>query len=132
MLSDQVHSQNLPDGEPLIAASAAMRRVLEQVRVAIQQAGHVFISGELGSGRETVARAIHQGSMRNGGQFIKVDCSRNPPQYVEKLLFATGGDGSETGVERRTLERVRPESALFQCLGGTLFLQNVGDLPART
>jgi two-component system nitrogen regulation response regulator NtrX len=135
MLSDQVYSLNPPDGEPLIAASAAMRRVLEQVRAAIEQPGHVFISGELGSGRETVARAIHQGIVRpakNEAQFIKVDCARNPPQDLEKLLFATAGNGSETGVERRTLERVRPESALFQSLGGTLFLQNVGDLSART
>src|SRR5437773_9968705 len=88
--SDQIYPHNYPDGEPLIVAmSAAMRRVLEQVRDATEQAGHVFISGELGSGRETIARAIHNGSARSGGQFVKVDCARNPPQDLEKLLFAT-------------------------------------------
>jgi two-component system nitrogen regulation response regulator NtrX len=129
MLSDQ-YSSEVAEREPMIAISPAMRRVLEQVQRAIEQTGHILISGELGSGRETVARAIHEGSSE--GQFVRVDCAGIPPNDLEKLLFGTAGHSSDAGVERRSLERVRREGALYQSCGGTLFLQNVADLSART
>jgi two-component system nitrogen regulation response regulator NtrX len=109
-----------------------MRRVMEQVQRAAQETSHVFLCGEPGTGRETLARTIHAQSRTSAGPFIKVDCAKNPPQDPERLLFATSGNGNQAGGERRSLERVRRGGQLYQSKGGTLFLQNIVDLSART
>ena len=128
----QSNGQTLSQDEKLIGLSPAMRQVMEQVHRAAQDTAHVFVCGEPGCGRETVARAIHQQSRTSAGPFIKLDCAKSLPQDLEKLLFATAGSGNESGAERRLLERVRPESHLYQSRGGTLFLQNILDVSART
>jgi DNA-binding NtrC family response regulator len=130
MLLDQAPSRDGSQGEHLIGVSAAMRQVIGQVGTAAVELLNVLVCGEPGSGRETIARAIHSQSRSNAGAFIKVDCAKNPPD-LEALLFATSGDRNQTRPERRTLERVRRDSLLYQSRGGTLFLQNVVDLPAR-
>ena len=107
-----------------------MRQVIEQVRRAAPEIVNVLVCGEPGSGRETIARVIHSQSQSNTGAFIKVDCAKNS-QDLEALLFATPGRGNQAGAERRALERVRRSSHLYQSKGGTLFLRNVVDLPAR-
>lgn len=110
--------------------SAAMRQVMEQVsRIALDRQ-HVVVSGEPGTGREMVARAIHAQSRPAEGPFVKLDCAKSLPPDLERMLFATAGQGS-VGAERRALERVRRNAHLFQSIGGTLFLQNVADIPAR-
>ena len=118
------------NSEPLMGPSPAMRHVLEQVARAAAGSLHVLISGEPGTGREMIARALHAQSRWAGGPFVKVDCAKNPPQDLEATLFATTGRG-HANVERRTIERVRRTAQLFQSKGGTLFLQNVADIPAR-
>jgi DNA-binding NtrC family response regulator len=107
-----------------------MRQVIEQVGTAAIEPLNVLVCGEPGSGRETIARAIHSQGRSNAGAFIKVDCAKNP-QDLEVLLFATSGNRHQARPERRTLERIRRDSLLYQSKGGTLFLQNVIDLPAR-
>jgi two-component system nitrogen regulation response regulator NtrX len=107
-----------------------MRQVMEQVSRAATQSVHVLVSGEEGTGRETIAREIHARSRSGAGPFVKVDCAKNSPE-IEGVLFATSGLGYQVGAERRSLERVRPPAHLYQSKGGTLFLQNVIDLPAR-
>ncbi len=118
-------------GERLIGASPAMQRVMQQVSRAAAESVHVLVSGEPGTGRETIARAIHAQSSSTPGPFIQVDFAKNLPQDLERLLFATSGKGNQSGVERRSLERIDRPSHLYQSRGGTLFLQNVIDLPAR-
>lgn len=108
-----------------------MRQVMEQVSRAAAQSVHVLVSGEVGTGRETIAREIHARSRSSAGPFVKVDCAKNSPQELEGVLFATPGLGYQVGAERRSLERVRPPAHLYQSRGGTLFLQNVIDLPAK-
>lgn len=115
-------------GERLITSSAAMRYVMQEVARAAERPVNVLLSGERGTGRETLARAIHARSRQNQGPFIVVDCSRCSPQDLEAQLFATTGN---VAIERRSLERVRRTAQLFLSKGGTLFLQNVVDLPAR-
>jgi two-component system nitrogen regulation response regulator NtrX len=123
-------SSVIVNGERLIGASDAMRQVMLQVARAAGESAHILVSGEPGTGRETIARAIHAQSARPG-PFVKVDCAGHLPQDLEESLFATSGKGNQSGVERRSLERIGPSSLLYQSLGGTLFLQGVVDLPAR-
>ena len=106
-----------------------MRFVMQEITRAAERLVHVLLSGEPGTGRQIIARTIHAHSPFNEGPFIVVDCARRAPNELEAQLFATGGN--RAGVERRSLERVRRTAVLLQSKGGTLFLQNVADLPAR-
>src|SRR5437762_134059 len=95
---------DLSEGEQLIGVSAAMRQLLEQVQRAALERVNILVCGEPGSGRETIARAIHAQSQLNGGAFVKVDCAKNRAHDLEALLFATSGDGNQAGAERCALE----------------------------
>lgn len=116
-------------GERLITTSAAMRYVVQEISRAASTAVHVLLSGERGTGRETLARLLHARSRFGQGPFVAVDCAKCSAHDLERQLFAT--EGNHTGVERRGLERVRRTAQLFQSKGGTLFLKNIVDLPAR-
>src|SRR5213075_2940803 len=98
MLRDQTSSRGLPQSERLISSSPAMQQVVEQVQRAALDAVNVLVCGEPGSGRETIARAIHSQSHARAGSFIKVDCAKNP-QDLEDLLFATSGNGNQRSEE---------------------------------
>lgn len=111
-------------GEHLITASAAMRFVLQEIARAAERSVHVLLSGEQGTGRETLARAIHARTRQGHGPFVAVDCAKYSPQDLEAILFGTSGLGT-------SIERVRRNAQLFLSKGGTLFLQNAVDLPAR-
>ena len=111
-----------------MTSSAAMRYVMQEIARAAERSVHVLLSGERGTGREMLARAIHARSRHSTGPFIALDCAKCTPHDLETQLFATSGHGT---VERRSLERVRRTAQLFLSKGGTLFLQNIVDLPAR-
>jgi len=85
----------------------------------------VLITGETGSGKELIARAIHKKSHRAGRAFIRVNCAAIPPSLVASELFGHER-GAFTGALHRRLGRF--ESAN----GGTIFLDEIGDLPADT
>ena len=108
-----------------------MRQVMEQVSRAAAESVHVLVSGEVGTGRETIAREIHARGRSSAGPFVKVDCAKSSPQELEGILFATSGLAYQVATDRRSFERVRPPAQLYQSKGGTLFLQNVIDLPAK-
>lgn len=116
-------------GDRLITGSAAMRYVMQEIGRAAERSVNVLLSGERGTGRETLARAIHARSKQNQGPFVALDCSKCSPQDLETQLFATSGNQGAT--ERRSVERVRRTSQLFLSKGGTLFIQHIVDLPAR-
>ena len=113
----------------LIAVSPAMRQVVQDIAGVAERSMHVLLSGEPGSGREIIARTIHARSRSTDGPFIRIDCAALTPQEMESQLFGTTGNRS--GVERRSLERIRRSSQLFNAKNGTLFLQNVVELPVR-
>lgn len=127
-MNTQIRSFDTFD-ERLITASAAMRYVMQEVARAAERSVHVLLSGERGTGRETLARAIHARGPHNGGPFVAIDCAKCSAHDLEAQFFATVGHHGP--VERRSLERVRRTAQLFQSKGGTLFLQNIVDLPAR-
>ena len=109
----------------LIGQSPALHRVLEQVDLVAGTPSTVLISGETGTGKELVARAIHQRSERRKGLFVVVNCAALPETLVESELFGHE-KGAFTGAIARRAGRFE------QADGGTLFLDEVGELPLET
>ncbi len=111
--------------EEIVGSSTALRRVLALVERVAPTDSTVLISGETGSGKELIARAIHKKSHRAGRAFIRVNCAAIPSSLVASELFGHE-KGAFTGALQRRLGRF--ESAN----GGTIFLDEIGDLPAET
>lgn len=121
----------LPDETPagLAGTSPAMRSVMDLVQRASPGRCGILICGERGTGRETIARAIHA----NGGSrrpFVPIDCSLASPDDLEAHIFGVRSR-RQAPVDRRNLERIGRDSLLLDARGGVLFLENVTDLPAR-
>src|ERR1700736_2382973 len=111
--------------EEIVGSSEALRRVLAQVSKVAPTDSTVLILGETGTGKELIARAIHNRSKRSNRAFIRVNCAAIPASLIASELFGHER-GSFTGATQRRLGRF--ESAD----GGTIFLDEVGDLPAET
>jgi len=110
-------------GLEMVGAGAAMQRLFELVRRAAASEGRVLVTGENGTGKELVARALHQGSHRKNGPFVKVNCAAVPAELIESELF-----GHEKGAFTGAVAARRGKFELAD--GGTLFLDEVGDMPA--
>jgi two-component system response regulator HydG len=105
------------------ARSPAMRRIVRRALVAARSSGPVILQGETGSGKEVLARAIHLASARHAGPFVPVNCAAIPNELLESELFGHAR-GAFSGA---TADR----SGLFEAAaGGTLLLDEIGDLPA--
>jgi formate hydrogenlyase transcriptional activator len=111
--------------EEIIGSSESIRQVLGQVSKVAPTDSTVLILGETGTGKELIARAIHNRSKRSSRAFIRVNCAAIPASLIASELFGHE-KGSFTGALQRRLGRF--ESAD----GGTIFLDEVGDLPAET
>jgi transcriptional regulator with GAF, ATPase, and Fis domain len=106
----------------ILGRSPALERVLHQVEMVASTDANVLILGESGSGKELIARAIHQRSARSHKPLIKVNCGSIPHELFESEFFGHVR-GSFTGAVRDRLGR-------FQLAdGGTLFLDEVGEIP---
>jgi two-component system, NtrC family, nitrogen regulation response regulator NtrX len=99
-------------------AAAAVRAQIERVA---PTGSRVLITGPSGSGKETVARLIHQDSKRSEGPFVVVNCSALPAERLEIELFGTDGEA--------TADSLRVSGAFEMAHGGTLVLKEVADLP---
>jgi DNA-binding NtrC family response regulator len=111
-------------GSLLLGDSMAMRRVRDQIRLCAATPGRVLITGETGTGKEVVARAIHAQSERKLGPWIAVNCAAVPSELIESELF-----GHEKGAFTGALRTRRGK--FEQADGGTLFLDEIGDMPAH-
>ena len=108
--------------ERVVAQSSAMKRVLQTVRDLSANESNVLIEAESGTGKELIARAIHETSPRGTGAFVPVDCGALPEGIIEGELFGYVR-GAFTGA-------VRDSTGLFRSAhGGTLFLDEIGELP---
>jgi len=123
-----------PSREPLIrqmprclsdlhAGDAAMDRVVTRLRKVIDHDLAILIQGETGTGKEWLARAIHEESSRRGGPFVAVNCSAIPETLIESELFGYQS-GAFTGARREG-----HTGHVRQACGGTLFLDEIGDMP---
>jgi len=112
----------VPEAERIIGADRGLRQVWDAVRLVAPTDAAVLIHGETGTGKELVARAIHDRSKRNHAPYVKVNCAAIPAGLLESELFGHER-GAFTGALAQTTGR-------FQLADrGTLFLDEVGDLP---
>jgi DNA-binding NtrC family response regulator len=118
-------------GAPVIGGAPAMRPVMDLVHRAGAGQCAILICGERGTGREFIARAIHANSTHRDGPFVKVDCAAPDPDEVERQLFGVLVRRGTNTPERRSLERVRRQSRIYEAGGGFLLLENVTELSAR-
>ena len=115
-------SQRQEISEVVIGEASGLKDVMERVELVATTNTPVLILGETGSGKEVIARAIHQRSGRAQGPVVRVNCGAIPPELVDSELFGhekgsfTGAVGSRQGWFERAS-------------GGTLFLDEVGELP---
>jgi transcriptional regulator with PAS, ATPase and Fis domain len=107
-----------------VACSPAMQRIFRLVDTLQHSEATVLITGESGTEKEVVARAIHQRSVRGGGAFVAVNCGALPGDLLESELFGHVR-GAFTGAVRDRVGRFELASR------GTLFLDEIGDLPPQ-
>jgi DNA-binding NtrC family response regulator len=108
----------------LLGGSQALERVLKQARSAAATSATVLLCGENGTGKEMLARAIHQESPRAAGPFVAVSCAALPETLIESELF-----GHEKGSFTSATQTRKGRFELAN--GGTLFLDEIGELSAQ-
>jgi DNA-binding NtrC family response regulator len=116
-------NDGLPPGfAGLVGQSGALRRVLQQVETVALSDATVLLLGETGTGKELVARAVHQASRRAGRPFVRLNCAAIPTGLLESELFGHE-KGAFTGAIAPKVGRLELAEE------GTLFLDEVGDIP---
>jgi DNA-binding NtrC family response regulator len=105
----------------MIGSSPAIRMIFDKIAKTAPTAGRVLITGDNGTGKELVARAIHDHSKRKEGPFIKLNCAAIPSELIESELF-----GHEKGAFTGATQQRRGKFELAD--SGTLFLDEVGDM----
>jgi len=111
--------------EEIVGSSPALRRVLDQVEKVAVTESTVLIMGETGTGKELIARAIHNRSKRASRAFVSVNCAAIPPSLIASELFGHE-KGAFTGAIQRRVGRFESAES------GTLFLDEIGELPPET
>jgi two-component system, NtrC family, nitrogen regulation response regulator NtrX len=111
--------------QAMVGDSPAMQQLRQQVEMAAPTNGRVLILGENGTGKELVARTIHQSSRRKNGAFVEVNCAAIPEELIESELFGHMR-GAFTGA-------VSDKPGRFeQAHGGTIFLDEIADMSLKT
>lgn len=111
--------------EEIVGASPALKAVLARIDKVAPTDSIVFITGETGTGKELVARAIHKRSPRAARAFVSVNCAAIPASLIASELFGHE-KGAFTGAHQRRLGRFELAE------GGTIFLDEIGELPLET
>src|SRR6201997_3181703 len=119
-LENELHSEiSFPD---MVGKSSALRRLLQQIETVAPSDSTVLILGETGTGKELIARAVHQLSRRKDKPLIRVNCTSIPKELFESEFFGHA-KGAFTGA-------IKDRAGRFEAAaGGTLFLDEVGEIP---
>lgn len=134
VLKDQLYKENLvlkeeidrsSMFEEIVGASPALQKVLSRVSKVARTDSTVLITGETGTGKELIARAVHKRSARSERAFVSVNCAAIPQSLLAAELFGHE-KGAFTGALQRRLGRFELAD------GGTIFLDEIGDLPGET
>jgi transcriptional regulator with GAF, ATPase, and Fis domain len=134
LLRDQLYKENLALRdevdrvsmfEEILGTSQALQAVVSRVIKVAPTDSSVLITGETGTGKELIARAIHKRSMRSQRAFVSVNCAALAPSLISSELFGHE-KGAFTGATQRRLGRFELAN------GGTIFLDEVGELPTDT
>jgi len=133
-LKDQLHDENLALREQIdhafmfeeiVGSSPALQTVLSRIVKVAPTDSTVLITGETGTGKELIARAIHKRSQRSARAFISVNCASIPASLIASELF-----GHEKGAFTGAMQRHQGRFELAH--SGTIFLDEIGELPAET
>src|ERR1700758_2834075 len=133
-LKDRLHDENLALREQIdqtfmfeeiVGSSPALQTVLSSIVKVAPTDSTVLITGETGTGKELIARAIHKHSRRSGQAFISVNCASIPSSLIASELF-----GHEKGAFTGAVQRRQGRFEMAH--SGTIFLDEVGELPAET
>ena len=133
-LKDQLYNENIALREEIdrssmfeeiVGESPALQAVLTRVAKVGPTDSTVLVTGETGTGKELIARAIHKRSRRAARAFVSVNCAAIPPSLIASELFGHE-KGAFTGAMQRRLGRFELAE------GGTIFLDEIGELPAET
>ena len=133
-LKDRLHDENVALREQIdqvfmfeeiVGSSPALKTVLSSIVKVAPTDSTVLITGETGTGKELIARAIHKGSRRAGHAFISVNCAAIPSSLIASELF-----GHEKGAFTGALQQRQGRFELAH--SGTIFLDEIGELPAET
>jgi transcriptional regulator with GAF, ATPase, and Fis domain/HAMP domain-containing protein len=133
-LRDQLYKENLALKdeidrssmfEEIVGASPALQSVLARVAKVAPTDSTVLVTGETGTGKELIARAVHKRSQRSSRAFVSVNCAAIPRDLIASELFGHE-KGAFTGAAQQRLGRFELAE------GGTVFLDEVGELPAET
>ena len=119
-LEDEIRTEMNP--AQIIGGSAPLRKVLKQVETVAPTDSTVLIYGETGTGKELIARAIHDLSSRRGKAFVKLNCAAIPTGLLESELFGHE-KGAFTGAIAQRIGRFEVAN------GGTIFLDEIGEIP---
>ncbi|MEP7364694.1 MAG: sigma 54-interacting transcriptional regulator [Acidobacteriota bacterium] len=111
--------------EEIVGASRALKKVVARIAQVAPTDSSVLITGETGTGKELVARAIHRRSRRSSRPFVSVNCAAVPRDLIASELFGHE-KGAFTGATQRRLGKFELAT------GGTIFLDEIGELPAET
>jgi PAS domain S-box-containing protein len=134
VLKEQLHRENIALREEIgetsmfeeiVGGSPLLKAVLERVAKVAPTDSTVLITGETGTGKELIARAIHKRSQRSARPFVKVSCAAIPQPLVASELF-----GHEKGAFTGALQQRIGRFELAE--GGTIFLDEIGELPPET
>ncbi len=116
-------SKKHPDLDSLVGNDVHMQIIKENISKIINMDLHILVTGETGTGKEAMARAIHDVSDRKDMPFVAINCASIPDSLIESELFGYS-NGSFTGALKKGMK-----GKILEANGGTLFLDEIGDMP---